>query len=90
MKEDIATSVFNEAEYLYDELWRHQVFREYSIVHNVRIDAKEAFNWRNFVAFIFNGISNTNIKNPIPDPFEGLITHSETLLEASITSEESE
>ncbi|MDR0369311.1 MAG: hypothetical protein LBH96_01940 [Candidatus Peribacteria bacterium] len=87
MKENIVHTVFSDDEYLYDELRRHQIYKEYSIVHNVRINPSEAFNWKNFVAFILNNIplftsSPSNNLTPNEDsqninPFESLIAHPE-------------
>lgn len=93
MKEGIANTVFSGYEYLYDELRRHQIYRDYSIVHNVRINPSEAFNWNNFVSFILNNIPSLPSSTPSSDfssvdmdnnetsqnldPFEGLIAHPE-------------
>ena len=57
MKDDIAEEVFSGQEDIYEDMRRHQIYSEYSIVHNTRIDSKNAFNWNNFTAFILNNIA---------------------------------
>jgi hypothetical protein len=55
---DVAEKVFADKKDIYSATWRWEIFTTYSIVHNVRIDPKNAFKWENFKAFIMKNISD--------------------------------
>ena len=78
MKENIATAVFDGIQVIEDRRWRYQMYRTYSIVHNVRIDAENALRWESFVHFIINNI-NKREKAELPreNPFENLVAPAE-------------
>ncbi|MDR2189933.1 MAG: hypothetical protein LBP53_01795 [Candidatus Peribacteria bacterium] len=58
MKTAIAQEVFADGKDIYAEHWRWKIFTTYSIVHNVRIDPKNAFNWEHFKSFIQENIAD--------------------------------
>ena len=74
MKEDIATTVFHEMPSIEEQSWRYQIYTTYSIVHNIRIDAENAFKWENFINFITKNIHKEEKAGlPSKDPFEHLV-----------------
>lgn len=81
MKTTIAEEVFADEEDIYATNWRWKIFATYSIVHNVRIDPKNALKWQNFKAFIMENISDgvklfkreKKAEGPIENPFEKLV-----------------
>ncbi|MDR2541644.1 MAG: hypothetical protein LBD11_08055 [Candidatus Peribacteria bacterium] len=75
MKEAIAENVFPNQSALPADDRRYQIYTNYSIVHNVRIDTSKAMQRENFVNFISNNLQiqrTKKIENP-ENPFEGLI-----------------
>jgi hypothetical protein len=81
MKTAIATEVFADDKDIYATNWRWKIFTTYSIVHNVRIDPKNALKWGNFKTFIMENISNelklfkreNHSERSIENPFEKLV-----------------
>jgi hypothetical protein len=76
MKTDIAETVFaDEAVDIEESKWRYQIFANYSIVHNVRVDIKNAVKWENFVNFITENINEGKNTEGVKDnPFEDLVS----------------
>ena len=54
MTESIAAEVFPEQEVVSVERRRYDIYKNYAIVHNVHINPREAFKWKNFSTFILN------------------------------------
>ena len=58
IKNNILQSVFYEAQDVSVREWRHKIYSEHALVHNIRVDLGNALSRNNFVSFIHGNISS--------------------------------
>ncbi|MDR3169323.1 MAG: hypothetical protein LBU27_06275 [Candidatus Peribacteria bacterium] len=90
MKEEIAKTIFAEATDIPADTRRYQIFTDYSIVHNVRIDIKNALKRESFINFISKNLQlpKATTTPTLPEnPFEKLIQPADETNETSENAE---
>lgn len=52
VKDKIAEKIFSGTNVLNEDTWRYEIYHQYSLINNVRIDWKKAFQWGNFADYL--------------------------------------
>ena len=93
VKDKIAEKIFSWTNVLNEDTWRYEIYHNYSLINNVRIDWKNAFKWENFSNYLSGEMQDlrelrNKRKEKNADPFSWLVLGTWEIATPSVTIKE--